>query len=108
MAPVRRAPSPTHIDLDESVDAIILQPELKAIAKEIAENSHYTHCMNDKEVPTPGADFVTLTVKWQPHPKDQHGMAEEWQYKIDRVSLQEQQPESTLLYLSHVPVLFYR
>ena len=88
------------------MDAIILQPELKAIAKEIAENSHHPHCMNDKEVPTPGADHVTLTVKWQPHPKDQHGKAEEWQYRIDRVSLQEQL-ESTLLYLSHVPVLFF-
>ena len=87
LAPARRAASPTHIDLDEPVDAIALQPELKAIAKEIAENSQYTHLMNNKEVPMPGADHVFLTVKWQPHPMDQHGKVQESQYKMDRVRL---------------------
>ena len=86
LAPVRRAPSPTHIDLDEPADTIALQPELKAIAKEIAENSQHT-LMNDRDVPASGIDCITLTVKWQPHPSDQHGKAEEWQYKINRVSL---------------------
>lgn len=93
LAPVRRAASPTHIDLDESADVIALQPELKAIAKEIAKNSQYTP-MNDEEVPRPGADHVFLTVKWQPHPMDQHGKAHESQYKMDRVSLQARQLES--------------
>jgi hypothetical protein len=90
LAPVRRAASPTHIDFDEQADMIALQPELKAIAKEIAKNSQSTHLTNDKEVPTPGADHVFLTVKWQPHPMDQHGKAQESQYKMDRVSLQAQ------------------
>ena len=49
--------------------------------------------MNDEEVPRPGADHVFLTVKWQPHPMDQHGKAYESQYKMDRVSLQAQQLE---------------
>jgi hypothetical protein len=71
--------------LDEPADTIALQPELKAIAKEIAQNSQYTHFMNDKGDPTPGADHVYLTVKWQPHPMDQHGKAQESQYKMDRV-----------------------
>jgi hypothetical protein len=84
LAPVRRAASPTQIDLDESADAIALQPELKAIAREIAQNSLYTHLINDEGVPTPGADRVYLTVKWQPHPMDQHGKAQESQYKMDR------------------------
>ena len=86
LAPVCRAASPTHIDLDESADAITLQPELKAIAREIAEHSHYIPPMND-EVPRPGTDQVFLTVKWQPHPLDQHGKVQESQYKMDRVSL---------------------
>lgn len=90
LAPHRRAASPTHIDLDESAD-VALQPELKAIAKEIAENSRYTPLMNDEEVPRPGADHVFLTVKWQPHPMDQHGKAQESQYKMDRVSFSARQ-----------------
>jgi hypothetical protein len=73
--------------LDEPADAIALQPELKAIAKEIAENSQYTHLMNDKEVPSPGADQVHLIVKWQPHPMDKHGKPQESEYKMSRVSL---------------------
>ena len=75
--------------MDESADVMTLQPELKAIAREIAKNSHYTP-MND-EVPRPGTDQVFLTVKWQPHPMDQHGRAQESQYKMDRVSLQTRQ-----------------
>jgi len=88
LAPVRRAASPIHVDLDDSADTIALQPELKAIAKEIAKNSQYTHLMNDKAVLAPGADHVTMKVKWQPHPMDQHGKAEEWQYQMDRVCFQ--------------------
>ena len=94
LAPVRRAASPNHIDLDESADVIALQPELKAIAREIAKNSQYTPLVNDEEVPKSGADQVILTVKWQPHPMDQHGKPQELQYKMDRVSLQAQQLES--------------
>ncbi|KAF8799030.1 hypothetical protein BYT27DRAFT_7202790 [Phlegmacium glaucopus] len=84
LAPVRRAASPTNVDFDESADAITLQPELKAIAREIAANSKHTHHMSDKAVPAPGTDYVTMTVKWQSHPMDRHGKAEEWQYRIDR------------------------
>jgi hypothetical protein len=98
LAPVRRAASPTHIDLDEPADVIALQPELRAIAKEIAKNSQHTPQMND-EVPRPGADDVFLKVKWQPHPMDQHGKTRESQYKMDRVSLQAQQLESA--YYAH-------
>ena len=96
LAPVRRAASPTLMDLDESADAMVLQPELKAIAREIAENSHF---MNDEEAPRSGTDQVFLTVKWQPHPMDQHGKVQESQYKMDRVSLQAQQLES--VYYAH-------
>lgn len=92
--------------MDESADAIALQPELKAIAKEIAENSHYTPLMNDEEVPKPGTDHVFLTVKWQPHPMDQHGKAQESQYKMDRVSLQAQQLESAYFAHNLLSVLF--
>ena len=88
LAPVRRAASPTQIDMDESADVIALQPELKAIAREIAENSRHTP-MHD-EVPMRGTDQVFLTVKWQPHPMDKHGEAHESQFKMDRVSLQTQ------------------
>lgn len=81
--------------MDESADGIALQPELKAIAREIAENSQHSH-MNE-EVPRPGTDQVFLTVKWQPHPMDQHGKALDSQYKMDRVSLQAQESLLTML-----------
>ena len=89
LAPVRRPASPTHFDFDESTDVMALQPELKAIAREIAENSQHTP-MNEV-AQTSGTDQVFLTVKWQPHPMDQHGEARESQYKMDRVSLQAQE-----------------
>ncbi|KAF8964320.1 hypothetical protein BDZ97DRAFT_1904414 [Flammula alnicola] len=76
-----RAPSPTLIDPDESGDTIVFQPELDAIAQEIAEHSHRA----SSQAPADGADdHIVLMVKWQPHPLDQTGKAAEWQYRIDR------------------------
>ncbi|KAF8158052.1 hypothetical protein B0H34DRAFT_707321 [Crassisporium funariophilum] len=91
LASAPRAPSPTLFDPDDSTDTIILQPELTAIAQEIASHSQYTytpsHLSASKtthEEEDGSEDHVVLDVKWQRHPLDLDGMEDEWQYKINR------------------------
>ncbi|CAA7262910.1 unnamed protein product [Cyclocybe aegerita] len=78
-----RPSSPTVIDLDpdESTDTIILQPELNALAQEIAEQAR----RGSSQAPeVTSGDEVVITVRWQPHPLDTNGKKEEWKYQMER------------------------
>ncbi|KAJ3513491.1 hypothetical protein NLJ89_g2912 [Agrocybe chaxingu] len=78
-----RPPSPTVIDLDpdESTDTFILQPELNALAQEIAEQARRA---SSQAPEVTSGDEVVITVKWQPHPLDTNGRKEEWKYQMER------------------------
>ncbi|KAF8195401.1 hypothetical protein BJ912DRAFT_956829 [Pholiota molesta] len=85
-AATARAPSPTLFDPDESTDTVIFQPELDAIAQEIAETSHRESSQAPADdVQDHGVeDHVVLTVIWHPHPLATNAQKSEWQYRIDR------------------------
>ena len=59
----------------------MLDPELERIAKSITSQSH--------RAPSPSLfepnEEIILTVNWQPHPLNEAGKKEVWQYKMNRV-----------------------
>ncbi|PFH46528.1 hypothetical protein AMATHDRAFT_50986 [Amanita thiersii Skay4041] len=82
--PHRRAMSPVALDLDDSTDTIILDPELARIAKSVALESTLDGPPRRFQTPTGEQDTVLLSVRWQPYPQDPNGSEDVWVFKMNR------------------------
>ncbi|KAH9924305.1 uncharacterized protein BXZ73DRAFT_50619 [Epithele typhae] len=77
----RRAPSPTD-DTDESIGAVVLDPELALIAQQAKQEAALAYTtaprVNDN------SDIVKLKVVWRPHPLNPNGRQEQWEFTQKR------------------------
>ncbi|KAL7280099.1 hypothetical protein ACG7TL_006514 [Trametes sanguinea] len=79
---VGRSASPTFDMADDSVDAVVLDPELASIAKRVKAEAE-----RQGSTPAPeggGPEIVTLKVIWKPHPLNPNGRPELWAMKQRR------------------------
>lgn len=79
---LRRSPSPSFDDFDDSNDNIQLDPELARIKAEALSRLTST---KDQDTFS-GPPEVTIIVKWIPHPKNKDAKAQQWTHTIKRVS----------------------
>ncbi|KAI9058136.1 hypothetical protein FKP32DRAFT_1669077 [Trametes sanguinea] len=79
---VGRSASPTFDVVDDSVDTIVLDPELASIAKRVK-----AEVGRQGGTPVPeggGPEIVTLKIIWKPHPLNPNGRPEVWAMKQRR------------------------
>lgn len=86
----RRPTSPSQDDDDDDFDAdlttdtIVLDPELAKAAKAAKARAA---SRASSATPFDGPeDKVTISVTWQPHPKDPQGRPEAFNFEVERVS----------------------
>ncbi len=70
-------------DEDEAADIVELAPELVAIAAKRRSDSVPA---NNASAESSTAPQVILTIKWIPHPKDEEGEVQTFQFKMRQVS----------------------
>ncbi|KAF8842199.1 hypothetical protein BDN67DRAFT_1010029 [Paxillus ammoniavirescens] len=75
-----RAPSPTYF-ADDSMDTIVLDPELAKIDEAIRKQAR--HSQLDVEQ-AGGPEVVTIKVRWRPHPLNSSAEKHVWVFKMQR------------------------
>jgi hypothetical protein len=81
LAVAPRTPSPVQ-STDDSTDTSDLNPELAKIAEEVRART-----LAAKSAPEQGGgpEFVTIKVRWRPHPLNEAGKKHVWAFKMKRV-----------------------
>ncbi|KAH8085410.1 hypothetical protein BXZ70DRAFT_956978 [Cristinia sonorae] len=81
-----RPPSPTSL-VDDSADNLDLDPELALVRRQV-KSGHHAHTPGASRGNTPardgGPETVTIRVKWKPHPLNEAGRPQEWDFRMKR------------------------
>ncbi|KAJ4482294.1 hypothetical protein J3R30DRAFT_2152541 [Lentinula aciculospora] len=80
-----RQSSPEVDDSLEEEDIFIYDPQLAKIAKNVKSQSNFTGHTSSSVEPGGGNDSVNISVKWEPHPLNEHGKRQTWGFKLDRI-----------------------
>ncbi|KAG7088211.1 hypothetical protein E1B28_012228 [Marasmius oreades] len=82
---VVRPESPTYLDSEDDSTDLILDPELQRIVQNARlQPRDRSQSRFSSPLLAGGGDKVMVTVKWQPHPLNQHGKETTWTYSINR------------------------
>lgn len=80
-----RQSSPDVEDDFEEEDSFVYDPQLAKIAQNVKSQSKLLGHTSSSAEPNGGNDTVNITVRWEPHPLNEHGKRDTWGFKLDRV-----------------------
>ncbi|KAJ3894225.1 hypothetical protein GG344DRAFT_41513 [Lentinula edodes] len=79
-----RQSSPDIEDDFEEEDSFVYDPQLAKIAQNVKSQSKLLDHNSSSAEPNGGNDTVNITVRWEPHPLNEHGKRDIWGFKLDR------------------------
>ncbi|KAH7873256.1 uncharacterized protein C8R40DRAFT_1050747, partial [Lentinula edodes] len=79
-----RQSSPDIEDDFEEEDSFVYDPQLAKIAQNVKSQSKLLGHTSSSAEPNGGNDTVNITVRWEPHPLNEHGKRDTWGFKLDR------------------------
>ncbi|KAJ3810104.1 hypothetical protein EV368DRAFT_81047 [Lentinula lateritia] len=79
-----RQSSPDVEDDPEEEDSFVYDPQLAKIAQNVKSQSELLGHTSSSAEPNGGNDTVNITVRWEPHPLNEHGKRGTWGFKLDR------------------------